>query len=157
MKTKTLKTLILIMVGSLLMFSCEGNGAKRVAKDFLQTYYIDLNFDEATKLATENSQDHLNERILFFNMNPYSRDEKFTRFEIREVDAQKTKASVIYTVDNLTRKLLLSRIGGQWLVDMPFEVANNGLEFSLSLTKPDTGGFASAESRPMRVGDIPQE
>jgi hypothetical protein len=139
---------------SLLLFaSCGNRPVERAAKNFLQAYYLDYDFGLARHLATEESQEHLNERVLIFEANPFARNEGFSSFEITGMDVKKTKAVVNYKADNTRRKLLLSKVNGQWLVDMSFDVANSGSEFSLSLNKPNTGGFASAESKPTRLGD----
>ena len=156
MKTKTLITLVTIVLGSWLLGSCGDNSAKRVAQQFLQLYYIDNDFDAVAELVTEASLEPLAHTAMMFEFDPSSRLDMFQAFKILSMDVQKSKAICYYEVDGVKRRVLLSKIDGQWFVDMPGDVTRDGADLSLSLTAPNSGGFASAESEFVRVGDVPE-
>ncbi|MCL2028720.1 MAG: hypothetical protein FWG79_09600 [Bacteroidales bacterium] len=156
MKTKTLITLVTIVLGSWLLASCGDNSAKRVAQQFLQLYYIDNDFDAVAKLVTEASLEPLAHTSMMYEFDPSSRLDLFQEFKILSIDVQKSKAICYYEVDGIKRRILLSKIDGQWFVDMPGDVTRGGADLSLSLTPPNSGGFASAESELTRVGDVPE-
>jgi len=155
MKPKFLK-LTVILLGAILMFSCADRSAERVARQFLQLYYIDNDFKAAAELVTDESKDGLTHTAMMFEFDPSSRIDKFQSFRIISLDVQKTRAICYYEVDKTQRRLLLSKVDGRWLVDMPGGVALGGVDFSLTLSPPSSGGFASAESEPVRVGDLPE-
>lgn len=132
--------------------SCNGNReAMNVARNFLNAYYIDYDFDRARALSTPATHEHMQQWIMVFELTPEElRHLNFSRVVVDDIDIVGTRATVRYRVDNIRRHLLLRQTNGRWLVDMPTEIANNR-EFSLSHNRPDTGGFASAESRPTRL------
>ncbi|MCL2026919.1 MAG: hypothetical protein FWG79_00365 [Bacteroidales bacterium] len=155
------KSKFFVMVFAVLsLASCSENNAKKTAKHFLQAYYIEHDFDRAGEFSTPATQEHMGEWALLFGLTPreiINEDFYFDRFEITDTDIKKTKAVIDYRVNITNRQLLLSKVNGRWLVDMPTEVSFNNRIFSLSLNKPQTGGFASAESKPTRLGDTPKD
>jgi hypothetical protein len=143
-----------------LLISCSGDSPKKVATNFLQAYYIDHDFARAGELSTPATHEHIGEWILLFELTPkeiLNNDFYFDSFEILETDVRKTKATVDYRVNITHRQLLLSKVDGRWLVDMSAEASFGNQQFSLSLNKPQTGGFASAESQSIRLGDTPKD
>ena len=152
------RVLFLFALASVLLTSCNSNrDAMSVARDFLQAYYIDYDFDRARARSTVATHEHMQEWILIFELTPRSLTHlNFSSFEIEGVDVLTNRATVNYRVDNTQRQLLLRKINGRWLVDMPIDVATNRL-FSLSHNRPDTGGFASAQSQPTRLGGPTEE
>jgi len=147
------KIFFLLALSSVLLTACGGNrDAMNVARDFLQAYYIDHDFDRARTLSTVATHDHMEEWIMIFNLTPRDMNPHlFSELVVEDIEVMTARATVNYRVDNTRRQLLLRQTGGNWLVDMPSDLATNRL-FSLSLNRPDTGGFASAESRPFRLG-----
>jgi hypothetical protein len=138
-----------------LLNSCSNQEAKNVAQQFLQFYYIDNNFEAAANLATEATREGLSHTMLLFEFDPTSRIDMFRSFSIVSMSVQTDKAICYYEVDNVRRRLLLSKVNGRWLVDMPGHVTRSDLDFSLTLSPPNSGGFASAESEMTRIGDVP--
>jgi len=159
-----MKTLLTIPKGvifavlflSVLLASCSNRGVENTARIFLQAYYIDHDFDKAAALSTPATQEHIQEWAMLFALTPkeyISAGLYFETFEIEKSDILKTRATVGYRVDNTPRDLLLRKVDGKWLVDMPIEISFSGPRFSLSLHKPHSGGFASAQSQPTRLGN----
>ena len=144
----------LVALASVLFASCSSDERRvtNTAREFLQAYYIDYDFDRARALSTVGTHEHMQQWIMVFELTPRELTHlNFGSFEIESVEVLSTRATVIYLVDNTRRHLLLRRISNKWLVDMPVETSDNRL-FSLSLNRPQTGGFTSAQSRPTRIG-----
>jgi len=152
-----LKTLLfLVVAASGILHSCGNQNPKRVAKKFLQLYYIDNDFYAASKLVTEASLEGLQQTALLFEFDPNSRIGLFKSFKIVNMNTQVDKAICYYEVDGVRRRLLLSKIDERWFVDMPGHITINSPDFSLTLSESASGGFASAESELTRVGDVPE-
>jgi len=149
---------ILLVLSSVMFYSCADRGPERTARQFLQLFYIDHNFYDVTYLVTESSWENLRHTALLFEFNPNVRIDAFQSFELTDVNVQNTVAIAYYRVDNTNRRLMLRRIDGQWLVDISNEVTGQGQDFSVSLTPPSSGsgGFASASSEYVRIGDVPE-
>ena len=145
-----------MVLSSALLYSCGNQEARRVAEQFLQAYYVDNDFNAAAEFVTEASVENLKQTALLLEFDPASRIGIFESFEIISVDAQKSKAICYYAVDGVKRRLLLSKIDGCWLVDMPGDVTREGADLSLTLSPINSGGFASAESELTRIGDVPE-
>ena len=145
-----------LVVLAVLLASCGNQrSAKRVATAFLQSYYVDNDFETAMALSTEATQEPLAFRAQLFLLNPHSGAESIEGFKFKKIDVKKTKAVCFYEVIGAERRLNLSKVNGQWLVDMP-ERTTMDPAFSLSPQAGGTGGFASAESEPIRLKDIPE-
>jgi hypothetical protein len=91
-----------------------------------------------------------------YQMNPFAAEDRFRSFEIVGFEIDGNSAVCHYTVDGVERRLQLRRIDRKWLVHMPEQDVFTNREFSLNLWQSRSGGFASAESAPMRIGDLPQ-
>jgi len=141
---------------SLTLTSCgDQRSVNRTAKTFLQHFYVENNFSAAKTISTEITQKNIDNIAMMFQWNPNSADYSFNNFKINNSDVRTTRAVVFYTLDHeADRRLNLSKVDGKWLVDMPEGVSLNPA-FSLSPTNT-TGGFTSAQSDFVRVGDIPE-
>jgi len=143
----------LLVLSSVFLTACNSNrDAMSVARGFLQAYYIDYDFDRARALSTVATHEHMQQWIMIFEMTPRELSHlNFSSFEIDEIEVLATRATVHYRVDCTRRRLFLRQINGRWFVDMPADIADNRFH-SLSLNRPQSGGFASATSRPTRIG-----
>jgi hypothetical protein len=144
--------LLSVLLSSLLLASCGNRSAENIARIFLQAWYIDHDFDKAIALSTPATHEHIHEWVMLFSHTPRESGLYFETLELEKTDVLQTRASAHYMVDNTRRELLLRKIDGKWLVDMPVDVLSGGRRFSLSLSNPNTGGFASAQSQPARLG-----
>jgi len=143
----------LVMLFLALMSCGEQRSVKRTARTFLQSYYISSDFEAAKAVSTRLTHENIDTRAMMFHLNPNLANERFRSFRIDRIDVRKTRAVVFYTVDDVERRLNLSRIDGNWLVDMP-ENASLNPNLSLAPTRGG-GGFASATSEPIRLRDVP--
>ena len=146
----------LLILSAVLFSSCTDRAPERAARQFLQLYYIDHDFSAVKELVTESSLENLRQNALLFEFNPIAQMDAFQTFEIIEMNVQNTVAIADFRVDDVRRRLMLRRIDGRWLVDISNEVTQQGFDFSTSLSPPTGGGFASAESEFVRVGDVPE-
>jgi len=149
---------LLLVLSSVMFYSCADRAPQRVAQQFLQNFYVDHNFTAVADLVTESSMENLAQTALLFEFNPNVRIDAFRSFELLSVNVQNTVATAYYRVDETNRRLMLRNINGRWLVDISTEVTQRGADFSISLTPPSGGGggFASAESELTRIGDVPE-
>ncbi|MDR2908039.1 MAG: hypothetical protein LBU91_08645 [Bacteroidales bacterium] len=159
--------IFIIAILPLLLISCgQRQAVKQVADAFLQAYYVDHKFDVARAFCTQASYENIDFRATLFTLNPNADAESVNAFEILDFEILKTKAECTYQVlskdgqtikGNQKRRLNLSKVNNKWLVDMPETTTSNqdGM-LSLSFSILESGGFASAESAPTRLGDIPQ-
>jgi hypothetical protein len=143
-----------VVVMALCFLSCRNSAAvKDVSQKFLQAYYVDNDFNAAKDLSTDATKEGLDYKAMLFAANPNSEEESLKAFEIKKIEAKKTKAICFYEIEGQERRLNLRKVNNAWLVDMP-ESASGDPELSLSQSG-ETGGFASASSEPVRLGDIP--
>ncbi len=152
------KFLIIACIFPVFLSSCGEKGkVKQVAKDFLQAYYIENDFEKAKEFSTIETYNTLDTKALLFAMTPNSESEQIQSFKIKKVEISEDKkhAACHYMVLDQERTLLLSLTDGKWLVDMP---ENMSVEPALSLSQSaNAGGFASATSAPIRLRDVPRE
>lgn len=152
------KFYIACLFGVALMFtSCSDQRAvQRTANAFLQSFFVENNFEAAKTLSTRMTHENISARALAFEWNPHSEEIRFTNFRINDIEVRQARAVVFYTLDNeVERRLNLRKTEGRWLVDMP-ETASFSPDFSLSPTHSRDGGFASAQSEFFRIGDAPK-
>jgi hypothetical protein len=137
-----------------LLTSCGDNrSAKRVAKSFLQSYYVNDDFEAAKKVSTESTYETLDFKAMMFELNPNSESDSIREFKINRMEVKKTKAVCFYEVIGSERRLNLSKVNGKWFVDMPERTL---VEPGLSLSQSSgTGGFASAQSEPIQLKNAP--
>jgi hypothetical protein len=140
----------------LFLTSCgDQRSVKRTARAFLHSYYIDGDFETAKKNSTRLTHENIEMREMLLRLNPNSETDRFRNFSIHNADIRRTKAVVFYVVDDIERRLNLSKIDGKWLVDMP-ESTSLDPGFSLSPIRGGRG-FASATSEPTRLRDVPPD
>ncbi len=148
---KILKGLLFGMASTLLM-ACGANVRKveHTAKDFLQAYYVDLDFEKALSLSTDVSHAAIYEQAELISLNPYAKDEvPDIVFKGVEIDDQNAvKATCTYLVNRVERTLPLRKLEGLWLVDLQGgSVETSGAESSMmELSIGEQGGFATATS-----------
>jgi len=147
--------LFLCLSGFILLSSCSDQRVvNRTANAFLQSFYVDNNFEAAKVVSTRVTHENIDTRAMMFRLNPNSVTDRFSSFKIDNKEVRNTKAVVFYTLDgSVERRLNLSKIDGVWLVDMPENYSTNPV-FSISPMRGG-GGFASATSEPIRLGDVP--
>lgn len=131
--------------------ACHGDGkeARRVAEDFLQAYYIDMDFAKALRMSSDASHTAIHEQAKITALNPYAKEETpaivFKELIINPENPHAATCS--YTCNRVERTLPLRRFDKQWLVDLQggtVETSGSG-EFS-NLSSNSEGGFASAAS-----------
>jgi len=147
--------LFLCLSGLILLSSCgDQRVVNRTARAFLQSLYIDNDFEAAKVVSTRMTHENIDMRALMFRINPNSMANRFGSFEIDDKEIRNTKAVIFYTLDgNVRRQLNLSKVDGVWLVDMPEHISTSPV-FSISPVRSE-GGFASATSEPIRLRDVP--
>ena len=151
---RILKGLLFGMASALLM-ACGANVRKveHTAKDFLQAYYVDLDFEKALSLSTDVSHAAIYEQAELISLNPYAKDEvPDIVFKGVEIDDQNAvKATCTYLVNRVERTLPLRKVEGLWLVDLQGgSVESGGNESSLmGLSLGEKGGFTSSVSGPI--------
>lgn len=131
--------------------ACNGNGreARRVAEDFLQAYYIDMDFAKALRLSSDVSHTAIHEQAKIAALNPYAKEEipaiVFKELKINPENSH--TATYSYTCNRVERTLPLRRFGKQWLVDLQGgTVETSGSGAFSNLSSSSEGGFASATS-----------
>jgi len=144
-----------ILALPLLLTSCgDQRTVNRTARAFLQAFYVENDFAAAKAFTTRVTHENINQRAMMFHLNPHSVANSFNNFTIDNKEVRNTRAVVFYTLDgDVERRLNLSKVDGQWLVDMPESTSLNPA-FSISPVR-SSGGFASAMSEPVRLRDIP--
>ncbi len=151
---RKISILVAIAIVSLFSTSCSKRAAKETAKAFLQSYYVDNDFEAAKAFSTEGTHETLDFKAMMFTLNPNSESESIQEFKIKKMDVRKSKAVCFYEVVGEERRLNLSKVDDKWLVDMP---ENATIEPGLSLSQStNQGGFTSAMSEPIKLKDIPQ-
>lgn len=143
-------TRMAVLIVAVLAVSCGGNTkqAEKVAKTFLQAYYVDLDFSKAQTLCSDISKAAVAEQGEMVALNPYAKDEvpelAFKKLE-NNPDNPHT-ATFVYTVNRVERRLPLRKFNNIWLVDLQggtVEMSGNTNRMQLqSVTK---GGFAASE------------
>ena len=144
-----------VVIWTVFVVSCgDQRSVRQTAHAFLQSYYVNNDFDGAKKISTESTYDVLDFKAMMFMLNPNSESESIHAFELKRIDVRKTKAVCFYEVIGQERRLNLSKVNGKWLVDMP---ENATIEPGLSLSQSrNAGGFASATSNPVKLRDVPE-
>ena len=144
-------TRMAVLIVAALGVSCNGNTkqAEKVAKTFLQAYYVDLDFSKAQTLCSDISKAAVAEQGEVVALNPYAKDEvpelAFKKLE-NTADNPHT-ATFIYTVNRGERRLPLRKFDNTWLVDLQGgTVEMSGNTNRMELQSVVTGGFAASEA-----------
>ena len=143
---------LLLAVAVIQMTACgnDKKAATSTAKSFLQAYYVDLDFEKALRLSSDNSHNAITEQAQMMALNPYAKEETpDIVFKTLETNTDNPHvASYIYTCNRVERKLPLRKLKGKWSVDLQGGIVEtNGIENDfVELSSDGTNGFASATS-----------
>lgn len=139
------------IVCAFLFVACKNSArdAEHVAETFLQAYYMDLDFDKAISLCTEDSKEAIREQAKMVSLNPYAKEElpELTFTGVSEEESSSDNAVFSYQKNRAERTLPLIRLDGRWLVDLQGgTVEMCGENDMLDLSSFGSAGFASSES-----------
>lgn len=152
-KINLMKGLLPGMAVVLLLTGCGGSArkAERAAKDFLQAYYLDLDFKKALSLSTDISHAAIHEQAELISLNPYAKEEiPDIVFKGIEMSGQNdVKATYTYMVNRVERTLPLRKLNGIWLVDLQKGTVESGGGEMMELSSGQQGGFAASASGPV--------
>lgn len=140
-----------VLIVAVLAVSCDSNTkqAEKVAKTFLQAYYVDLDFSKAQTFCSDISKAAVAEQGEMIALNPYAKDE-VPELAFKSLESNPDNphtANFVYTVNRVERRLPLRKFDKLWLVDLQggtVEMSGNTNRMELqSVTK---GGFATSEA-----------
>lgn len=139
-------TAVLCLAVALLLGACSISKAERTARQFLKAYYVELDFDRALELSTENSHAGIYYKKNMTSLSPYAKDE-VPELEVLDVIIDPDDgnyAYCAYEINGQPKMLPLRKIEGKWLVDTD----NEAIEGSMSSSASGVSevGFASAAS-----------
>ncbi len=139
-----------VAVGCLLLVfltGCNLHKAERTARQFLKAYYIDLDFDKAMELSTEDSHKGILYKKNMSALSPYAKDEapKLTVFDVLIDPDNGDYAYCAYEVNGHPRMLPLQKHDGKWVVDTD-EDSIEGDNSRMSASGVAQVGFATAAS-----------
>lgn len=146
--------LVLFLAVSFGAVACNGEKkAEKAAREFLQAYYVDLDFERARERATDRTRNLISEREEMTALNPYAKEE-IPSLQVEEVKTDESnpdRAVCRYSVDRRTKTLVLVRLEGEWLVNETGMSIGSGGDRGdmMQLSEGDQGGFASAVSGPV--------
>ena len=148
-----LQSLLAGIMGVLLLTACSGNirKAEHTAKDFLQAYYVDLDFEKALSLSTDVSHAAIYEQAELISLNPYAKDEvPDIVFKGVEIEGQNNERAIYtYLANRVERTLPLRKLNGVWLVDLQYGTVESTGGEMMELSSGQQGGFAAAASGPV--------
>lgn len=142
-------SLFFTMIAVLLM-ACNSNQkeAAATAKNFLQAYYTDLDFDKALQLSSEVSHAAIKEHAEYTALNPYAKEETpdivFGDLEMAADNAD--AATYTYKINRVEKSLPLRKIDGNWRIDLRGGTVESGGNSEYSTLSSGTGGFAASAS-----------
>lgn len=134
------------LFAAVLLSGCSIHKAERTARQFLKAYYVDLDFDKALKLSTDDSHQGIYYKKNMTALSPYAKDEVPT-VEVLEVIIDPDDghyAYCAYEVNGQPKMLPLQKHDGKWLVDTDSEAIEGSMSSSMSGVSEI--GFASAAS-----------
>ena len=135
-----------LAAAALLLNACSLPKAERTARKFLKAYYVDLDFDRALELSTEDSHEGIYYKKNMTSLSPYAKDEVP---ELKVVDViidpdDGNYAYCAYEINGQPKMLPLQKHDGKWLVDTDSEAIEGSMSSSASGVSEI--GFASAAS-----------
>lgn len=136
----------LFLAAALLLGGCSLHKAERTARQFLKAYYVDLDFDRALALSTEDSHEGIYYKRNMTSLSPYAKDEVPT-LEVLDVIIDPDDgnyAYCAYEINGQPKMLPLRKHNGKWLVDTDSEAIEGTV--SSSAIGVSEVGFASAAS-----------
>ena len=144
-----MRCMAVVTVGVLLIFltACNLHKAERTARQFLKAYYIDLDFDKAIELATEDSREGIYYKKNMTDLSPYAKDEvpELTVLDVVIDPDDGNYAYCAYEVNGHPRMLPLQKHDGKWLVDTDSD-AIEGEGIGSSASGVSKAGFSAAAS-----------
>ena len=148
MRNKITKHIVLggCLLVAVLLSGCSIHKAERTARKFLKAYYIDLDFDRALELSTEDSHQGIYYKKNMTALSPYAKDE-VPELEVLEVIIDPDDgnfAYCAYEINGVPKMLPLQKHEGKWLVDTGSEAIEGSM--GSSAFGVSEVGFASAAS-----------
>lgn len=131
----------------LVLSGCSLHKAERTARQFLKAYYVDLDFDKALELSTEDSHEGIYYKKNMSSLSPYAKDEvpELTVLDVIIDPDNGDQAYCAYEVNGQPKMLPLQKHNGKWLVDTDSE-AIEGEGGGMSASGVAEAGFAAAVS-----------
>ena len=148
MQNKTITNLTVggcLLLG-ILLSGCSINKAERTARQFLKAYYVELDFDRALELSTEDSHEGIYYKKNMTSLSPYAKNE-VPALEVLEVIIDPDDgnyAYCAYEINGQPKMLPLQKHNGKWLVDTDSEAIEGSM--GMSATGVSEIGFTSAAS-----------
>lgn len=139
-------TVALCLSAALLLGACSLSKAERTARQFLKAYYVELDFDRALELSTEDSHQGIYYKKNMTALSPYAKDE-VPELEVLDVIIDPDDgnyAYCAYEINGQPKMLPLQKHDGKWLVDTDSEAVEGSMSSSASGVSEI--GFASAAS-----------
>ncbi len=139
-------TVALCLSAALLLGACSLSKAERTARQFLKAYYVELDFDRALELSTEDSHQGIYYKKNMTALSPYAKDE-VPALEVLDVIIDPDDgnyAYCAYEINGQPKMLPLQKHDGKWLVDTDSEAVEGSMSSSASGVSEI--GFASAAS-----------
>ncbi|MDR1974153.1 MAG: hypothetical protein LBQ31_05705 [Bacteroidales bacterium] len=143
--------LLIVLCVSFLSVSCssEQKKAERVAKKFLNAYYVSFDFDLCLKVSSTSSSAAIENKRRMISLNPLAKEDP-PKIIVQNVVVDKGSeaylAQCIYTINGVSQSLSLLKINGEWLVD----VVSSDVD-TFSVFGGGSGGFAVGTSIPRSV------
>ena len=134
------------LLAALLLSGCSISKAERTARKFLKAYYVDLDFDRALELATEDSHQGIYYKKNMTALSPYAKDE-VPELEVLDVMIDPDDghyAYCAYEINGQPKMLPMRKLDGKWLVDTDSEAIEGAM--GASAFGVSEVGFASAAS-----------
>ncbi|MDE5605909.1 MAG: hypothetical protein K2I68_01235, partial [Bacteroidales bacterium] len=103
----------------LLLGACSISKAERTARKFLKAYYVELDFDRALELSTEDSHAGIYYKKNMTSRSPYAKDE-VPELEVLDVIIDPDDgnyAYCAYEINGVPKMLPMQKHNGKWLVD----------------------------------------
>lgn len=136
----------LCLAVALLAGACSISKAERTARQFLKAYYVELDFDRALELSTEDSHEGIYYKRNMTSLSPYAKDE-VPELEVLDVIIDPDDgnyAYCAYEINGQPKMLPMQKHNGKWLVDTDSEAIEGTA--SASAIGVSEIGFASAVS-----------
>ena len=143
---KGLGLCLCLSMAVLLLNACSLSKAERTARQFLKASYVELDFDRALELSTEDSHEGIYYKKNMTSLSPYAKNE-VPALEVLEVIIDPDDgnyAYCAYEINGQPKMLPLQKHNGKWLVDTDSEAIEGSM--SSSAIGVSEIGFASAAS-----------
>lgn len=119
---------------ALMLGGCSLHKAERTARQFLKAYYVELDFDKALALSTEDSHEGIYYKKTMTGLSPYAKEEvpsvEFIEVIIDPDDGR--YAYCTYKINGYPKMLPMQKHDGRWLVDTDSEAIEGTMSSSMS-------------------------